>query len=65
MADQSTPTIDINPPVKCARCKKPTYLLDLNFKPECCACLEKRLGVPMKDEHDIEIRGGRIYWTKV
>lgn len=63
MSMQSTSTLNINPPAKCVGCKTPTYVLGLNFKPECCKCLEKRLGVS-NPEPDIEIRDGRIYWTK-
>lgn len=64
MARQSTPATKINPPVKCATCKASTYLLGQDFKPECCACLEQRLGAT-HIEPDIEIRNGRIFWTKV
>jgi hypothetical protein len=64
---QFTPAIQIkiNPRIPCATCGTPTYLLVLDFKPECCTCLEKRLGQKINDAPDIIMRDGRIHWTKV
>lgn len=64
MARQSSPATKINPRIPCATCNKPTYVLTSEATPECCECLEKRLG-KMHDAPDIEIRAGRIYWTKI
>lgn len=33
----------INPPVNCAKCGSPTYIIGDDEKPECCACMEKRI----------------------
>jgi hypothetical protein len=62
---QSNSAENINLPVKCKTCQAPTYLLGNNFEPECCACLEKRLSQITPAQPDIEVRQGRIYWTKV
>lgn len=65
MSVQSTPAMQINPPVLCATCGKPTYVLIFDFKPECCACLEKRLHKKLDDMPDIIVHEGRMYWPKV